>query len=71
MLEVPLCGQAKLLLSFLDVTRATLGESTLDMHKLVDSYSESLGLTDLKLDYNERRGYHLKLPASRYGTPEC
>ena len=51
--------------SFLDVTRQTLGDSTRDMDSLVASYADSLGLTDMKLVYTERRGYHLTLPASQ------
>ena len=57
--------------SFLDVTRTTLDESTMDMHRLVASYSESLGLTDLRLDYTDRRGYHFKLPASQKHIAEA
>ena len=56
--------------SFLDVTRQTLHDSTADMDALVASYTEKLALTDLKLAYTDRRGYHLTLPAGQRSVVE-
>ena len=51
--------------SFLDVTRQTLHESIHDMEELAVHYADELGLTDLKLVWTERRGYHLTLPVGQ------
>ena len=52
------------------MTRQTLHESTRDMEKLAAAYSEKLGLTDLRLVWNERRGYHLVLPIAQRAIVE-
>ena len=56
--------------SFLDVTRQTLGDSNNDMDRLVAGYVDTHALTDLKLVYTDRRGYHLTLPASQRDVVE-
>ena len=40
------------------------------MEALVASYAEGLNLTDLKLAYTDRRGYHLTLPAAQRAVVE-
>ena len=49
----------------LDLCRQTLGESTQEMERLLESYHAALSLTELRLNYNQRRGYHFVLPASQ------
>jgi len=57
--------------SFLDVQLATLEESYKDMEDLVAQYVEEFGLSELKLNYTDRRGYHLTLPASQREVVEA
>ena len=49
----------------LDLCRQTLGESTQEMERLLESYHAALSLTELRFNYNGRRGYHFVLPASQ------
>jgi DNA mismatch repair ATPase MutS len=49
----------------LDLCRQTLGESTQEMERLLQGYHAALSLTELRLNYNGRRGYHFVLPASQ------
>ena len=57
--------------SFLDVTRTTLIESAADMENIIAAYSDTYGITDIRLVYSDRRGYHLKLPASQRHIAEA
>ena len=63
--------------SFLDTTRTRFKEALDDMEKLGGAYSEQLGITDMRVNYTDRRGYHFVLPAQhkalveRHGFIRC
>ena len=56
--------------SFIDVARVSLRDSTTEMELLTGEYAEQYGLTDLKLVWSERRGYHLTLPVAQRAVVE-